>query len=269
MSRFSGYLEEKILSWIKGVSFGAAPVVLFLSVHTSDPGNNLSDADVTNDMLGGRVEILPSVWGLVEGLNDNRIKRNVFDINATGTALTNQVISWAGIWDEIGNPLFSVPYSAPISYLIGDSFSIPVGLLLIGSGLASSDYLGAAIVNWVTSSSPSPLVLPDLYVGLYSSLSSDNTGIEVTTAIRPAGRVAISASDWSAITAVGVDRRISNAVIIDFGISAAGATVGLIGLSDAATGGNLIVFSPVSQSQTYLVASRVNITIGQLGIRAR
>ena len=84
--------------------------------------------------------------------------------------------------------------------------------------------------------------LANVYVALYDGDPGrlGTGGTEVTTSVRPGGRVAIAAADWSAILASGSDRYIETTALVDFGFCNSAVNVDHVGLWDAASGGNFL-----------------------------
>ena len=79
-----------------------------------------------------------------------------------------------------------------------------------------------------------------VYAGLYTALTASNTGTEVTSSIRLAGRVAVS---FGSVTDEGTAKLLTNDAIVNFGASDSSVTgVYILGLLDATTSGNLIAF---------------------------
>jgi hypothetical protein len=92
-------------------------------------------------------------------------------------------------------------------------------------------------------------------------------GTEVTTTVRPAGRVLILAASWGTISTSGLIRSLPCIADINFGVSAGNAGfVTAIGLFDAATGGNLIGIGTISVTiaagdPVFVAANRFSIQV--------
>lgn len=122
-----------------------------------------------------------------------------------------------------------------------------------------SDYLEAKILNWLRGtafgSAPSTV-----YVGLFSNNpNDDNSGTEVTTTIRPGGRVA-------ATFAAPSGGAMSNDAEVDFGTAAGGATVTHFAIFDASSAGNQLMNGALSASQNISAGNDVSFAIGDLDI---
>jgi hypothetical protein len=120
-----------------------------------------------------------------------------------------------------------------------------------------SNYMEQAICNWIKGTT-FPSAPAAVYVGLFSSDPTDaNSGTEVTTTIRVAGRVAAT---FGTVTN-GV---MSNSALIDFGNAAGSASITHFGLFDAASAGNLLVHGPVTGGGTANVGNPVSFASGAL-----
>lgn len=121
----------------------------------------------------------------------------------------------------------------------------------------ASNYLENAICNVFRGTSITG-VTP--YVALFDGdPGEDGSGAsEVTTTLRPAGRVAVT---FGAPTN-GV---ISNSADVDFGDADAGATVAGFGIYDAASAGNLLAYGSLT-SQAITAGNPVKFSTGNLTV---
>jgi len=119
-----------------------------------------------------------------------------------------------------------------------------------------SDYLENKILDHLRGTS---YTAPSgLYIGLFSTTEGDaGGGTEVTTTIRPAGRVAVTMGAASGGS-------MSNSAIADFGASAGAATVTYFGVFDAASAGNLLFAGPVTTTLSITTGINVSWPIGSL-----
>lgn len=111
-----------------------------------------------------------------------------------------------------------------------------------------SNYSANAFLNWLRGSA-FPSAPTDVYMALFNG-NPTSGGTEVTTTIRAAGRVAI---DYDVVAS----RAIENASDIDFGEAAGGATVTFLGVYDAASGGNLLGYTPLDNNRTIVAGDPV------------
>lgn len=123
-----------------------------------------------------------------------------------------------------------------------------------------SNYLANEILDWFKGnaivSAPGTV-----YVALFNGdpTATGSGGTEVTTTIRPAGRVGVT---WGSITS----RAISNSAEIDFGAADAGASVTHAALFDASSVGNMLAFTPLDVPRTISGGDAVVIPIGDLAV---
>ena len=121
-----------------------------------------------------------------------------------------------------------------------------------------SNYLANAILGWV-SGSAMPSEPSDVYVALFDGdpTATGSGGTEVTTDIRPAGRVAVS---WGSVSG----REIANNADVDFGVADSAADVTHAAIFDAASAGNMLMYSPVDNVRNILQGDPVVIPSGDL-----
>jgi hypothetical protein len=121
-----------------------------------------------------------------------------------------------------------------------------------------TDYTENWIMNWMrgTTAPPAPV---NLYVGLYSTNPTETgvAGTEITTTIRPAGRLP---AGFAAISG----GQIVNSAQIDFGAAAGAATIAYIGLHDAASGGNMVAYRGLTAPYAVAIAGSVKIAASAL-----
>jgi hypothetical protein len=125
-----------------------------------------------------------------------------------------------------------------------------------------SDFLETKIIEHFFRGNAQAATTP--YVGLFSVMPADDGtgGTEVTTTIRVAGRVAAGFAASS-----GGSGQVANSADVDFGAAAGGATVVGFGLFDAASGGNLLAYSPLTGgSQAVGAGNTVKFAAGALTI---
>ena len=127
------------------------------------------------------------------------------------------------------------------------------------SGL--SNYTQAALLNWFKGTAM-PAAPSGVYVGLFNGDPTDtgSAGAEVTTTIRPGGRVAAT---FGALTG---NTSMANSADVDFGAAAGTATVSHFGLFSAASGGNLLASGAVAQSKSVAATNLVKFATGSLTI---
>lgn len=123
-----------------------------------------------------------------------------------------------------------------------------------------SDYSEEKILNWLRGDSDMPAT-GNRYLALFSSDPTDaNTGVEITTNIRPAGRIQALFSAPSAGS-------VSNSQIIDFGNSFANEIISHFGLFDQASGGNLLAHGSLNSPKSIDISDEVTWPIGALALQ--
>lgn len=115
-----------------------------------------------------------------------------------------------------------------------------------------SKYLGNKLCQWFAGTNM-PSAPADVYVALYDG-DPKGAGTEVTTTIRPAGRVVCV---FDSIADDGADILITNDATVDFGNADAAADVTHIALCDASSSGNVLCSKAV-------VGGPLSITTGSL-----
>lgn len=118
-----------------------------------------------------------------------------------------------------------------------------------------SNYMANAVLEWVAGTNMP--TAPTSYIALFNGdpTPAGTGGTEVTTTIRPAGRLAVTWGDPAS-------RQISNDANVDFGTADANATVTHAAIFDAASGGNMLLFSPLDNTRTIVAGDPVVIPIG-------
>lgn len=127
------------------------------------------------------------------------------------------------------------------------------------SGL--SDYTEEKLAKWIAGSETMPAETTRYLALLDSDPTDADTGNEVTTDIRTAGRIAVTFS-------TPANGQISNTAQIDFGNSQNDASVTHFGIYDAATDGNLIVHGALTSPKTIETGDQVLFDAGSLIITA-
>lgn len=132
----SQYLADANLNWLRGTSFPTAlSGNIFISLHTSDPGYNGLNGDVTAALLGSR-GILPvsslSAPADVPGATGRQVSNTAL-VELTSAALGSATVTYFGLWTAAtsGNFLAYGLVTPPAAFLPGDIIRFPVGQLII------------------------------------------------------------------------------------------------------------------------------------------
>lgn len=123
-----------------------------------------------------------------------------------------------------------------------------------------SNYLADEILDWFKGTDM-PSAPTTVYVALFDGdpTAAGTSGTEVTTDIRPAGRLGVT---WGSIAA----RAVTNSANIDFGTADSNADVTHAALFDAASGGNMLCYSPLDNVRSIIAGDPVVIPSGDLNV---
>lgn len=119
-------------------------------------------------------------------------------------------------------------------------------------------YFGNKIVRWlggeVMPSAPS-----DIYIALFNG-NPKSGGTEVTTTIRPAGRVAVV---WD-VPVSGTENVLASSADVDFGLADGGTSITHAAAFDAASSGNMLASKAFSTPQTIVPGAAVLFEAGDV-----
>lgn len=132
-----------------------------------------------------------------------------------------------------------------------DAVSFAPGALTVTLGLDASDYLEAGILNHILRTATFTK-LSNVYFGLHELEPTDAGGIgEFTGTGYARVAVAVANASWTAPATAGSDKRIENVESIQFPAPlAAWGTYGFVSISDAASAGNLLIATGMTNSRT-------------------
>ncbi|MEL7145686.1 MAG: hypothetical protein AAFO69_04905, partial [Bacteroidota bacterium] len=241
MSQFTDYAENKIVDLITGAAAFAAPVGIYLSLHTGAIGENSSANEVSGNgyarqqvsftaPTSRRVESTAQIDFLPSGGGFGTVTYVGFWDAATG----GNLIAYDEITDTNGDP-------APIVTEDGTIFSFDAGNFAFEISSSNvSDYLADALLNHVfrATSFTSPATLR---YGLYENTpGADNSGTELsgTGYSRQAASFG-SSSDGQAVSTGAIQFP-----AITDGSDPVSAHFGML---DAASGGNLLFFGSMGK----------------------
>jgi len=126
-----------------------------------------------------------------------------------------------------------------------------------------SNYLENHMLGWIRGTAM-PAAPSAVYVSLHNGDPTDaaSGGTDVTTTIRPGGRVAVT---FGTVTTNAGANTIANTGIVDFGNAAGPASVTHFGVWDAASGGNPLYFGNVTGAPVAVAnGAATSFAIGQL-----
>jgi hypothetical protein len=135
---FSQYLADRILTWVKGVSFPAALSNVHISIHSGNPGVNGTVDDATTSVTGtaNRTTVASSAFSAVGNASGGgREITNSYVVQITTNAANGSTVTLThfGVWDAVtgGNFLASGELTTPVSVQQGDTVQFNVGAMAI------------------------------------------------------------------------------------------------------------------------------------------
>ncbi len=130
---------------------------------------------------------------------------------------------------------------------------------------ASAAHLADSVLSWIKGTT-FPAAPANLYVGLFSTVPTANTGSGTEISGNAYARQTVASTAWSAISqnADTIHDQISNSNAITFpAATPAGYTVVGVGIWDAATVGNLLFYQAVT-SQAVAIGNQYQIAASAL-----
>lgn len=127
---------------------------------------------------------------------------------------------------------------------------------------AFSEWFEGVIVDYVAGENPPAVGTPHL--ALYATNPTDaNTGTEITTVVRPAGRVPIT---FGPKTTDGTRTVRRNSQEVNFGNAASAASVTHCAIFNAASGGQMLMYGALAPARSYAAGDPVFFPIGRITI---
>ncbi|HEV2237561.1 MAG TPA: hypothetical protein VGR57_12935 [Ktedonobacterales bacterium] len=130
----SAVMADKILSWIKGTTFTAAPANLWVGLFSTAPTTNASNGTEVSGSSYARVQIASSGWSAISQNADT-----IHDQISNSAALTFPVVTTSsytvvaiGVWDAstAGNNLWwQTVTSQAVS--VGNQYQVAAAALII------------------------------------------------------------------------------------------------------------------------------------------
>jgi len=124
---FSNSLEEAVLEWIfKGQSFGAAPTTIYVSLHSSAPGDlgtvgELSGGGYARASLAADTATTANNWTAVATSGTAQIIRNNASITFPTATANWTTATHFGLWDNANTFLASGTISGGMTVQSGDA----------------------------------------------------------------------------------------------------------------------------------------------------
>jgi hypothetical protein len=134
---FSQYLAYTLLNWHRGTTMPAPPATIHISLHTSLPGPNGTQGDVTVGVAGGRGSIAAANWSaptsVVAGDTTSFESSNTAVVTLSSAAVGAATITHFGCWDAAtnGNFLEYGTLTNPLAIAVGDAVRFSIGGLVL------------------------------------------------------------------------------------------------------------------------------------------
>jgi hypothetical protein len=134
---FSQYLAYNLLNWHRGTAMPAAPATIYISLHSSLPGPNGTQGDVTVATVGGRGSIASANWSaptsVVAGSTTSFESSNTAVVTLSSSAVGAATITYFGCWDAAtaGNFLEYGTLTSPLAIAVGDAVRFSVAGLVL------------------------------------------------------------------------------------------------------------------------------------------
>ena len=129
-----GVMADKILGWIKGTTFTAAPATLYVGLFSTTPTANVSSGTEVTGSSYARQAVASTAWSAIsqaaDTIHDQITNSNAITFPAVTT--TGYTVVGVGIWDaaSAGNLLY---YQAVTSQAVavGNQYVIAAGALSV------------------------------------------------------------------------------------------------------------------------------------------
>lgn len=259
------YMEQQALNYFRDQIDGE-PTSVVAQLYTGSPGEDGTGGTIVAGWTGNTQQTVSWAAPNLSGIDYEMKNSALID---WGTAQDDtDVIDYIGLisTDSPDPMLFYIPLTPTKTLLTGEAFTIGIDSLRIESSPNWGQTAQQALLDWVRGQS---ITAPAaVYVGLYTTNpTSQGGGVEVTTSIRAAGRLAVT---FGAPVVDGEHYKISNTAKIDFGTSDStlGSVLSGFGIFDAASAGNLLYWGSITNNLNPIQAGdSVFFNIGNFSIR--
>ena len=122
MAEMSDYLEKKVLDYVLRNTADWAPAAVYLALHTADPVDAGSGAEVDVARQAIEFDAAHATTGVTQNTNIE-----------TFTSMPVAVVTHIGIWDHLsaGNLLFHTAVTASKTVASGDTITVAAGAITI------------------------------------------------------------------------------------------------------------------------------------------
>jgi hypothetical protein len=266
-SLFSTYFRDMWLSYITGIAAPTPPSNLYPRFYSATPSRaGTGGTDITSSIVTSPLAIASSGWSTISNTGTSLKIANAADINY-GNALATLSTSNVGLWDASSGGNFYGYSENAYTAIAGQPVIIYAGQLNFEINLTNfSTFFGTKILNWIKGTgagTPPASLWLDQFVG--DPTAAGTGGSSVASTIR-GGRFELPNTIWTAITASGNDRVISNTASQSLGNASASVSYTHSGLYDAATSGNhywraTSSFASVASSPLTIIANALELRV--------
>ncbi len=148
MSTFTNALsaasETKLINWMSGTAFPAAPASLEVALFTGDPGDAFASPPEVTGGSYTRQAITLTAPQTSEA--DGSVTENAAPVTFSGMP-TVTVTHWA-IYEVGGDPIVYGPLAVPVTTGAGGAITFAENTFRLEMGGFTSQYLGEAFINW-------------------------------------------------------------------------------------------------------------------------
>jgi hypothetical protein len=271
MAGISNYLETEHIDYLRGSNMPTELTTVYIGLNSADDDDGGSE--VTTDYLSGRASYTTSDFTAPATVTGYRqIKNSTLITLGTAIDAAASVPNYS-VWDSLsgGNCLWTGTFvdslgdPTPLAFAISDVITVAINGLQLNLSIASTSiYLRDVQLNWLRgTTAPSA---PTTYAGLVTAVDPNGTVTEVTTTVRVAGRLTVSA--WDAIATDGEYKLTKNTNAVDFGNSAGTVTaLSHVCIWDASMTGNLLKFGALSLARNVGIGDPVVWQSGKIVIK--
>ena len=135
---FSQYFATQVLSWVKGAPFPTALSNVYISLHSSDPGDAGANGDVTSTITSSanRTQISSAALSAVVGASGGGFEvtnTGVVQLTTSANNTSPITVTHFGVWDAAsgGNFLASGALTSSVDVEVGDTVQFNIGAMAV------------------------------------------------------------------------------------------------------------------------------------------
>ncbi|HAX04203.1 MAG TPA: hypothetical protein DCX77_00880 [Acidimicrobiaceae bacterium] len=135
---FSQYFATQVLSWVKGAPFPTALSNVYISLHSSDPGDAGANGDVTSTITNSanRTQISSAALSAVVGASGGGFEvtnTGVVQLTTSANNTSPITVTHFGVWDAAsgGNFLASGALTSSVDVEVGDTVQFNIGAMAV------------------------------------------------------------------------------------------------------------------------------------------